>query len=276
MNSEYINPERLWRSRPAMDENIRSTLLSMLSEDRISRIDEVLDRRTSHITILLDRIFHPHNIAAVIRSADAFGLSTIHLIESEKKFTPSIANSNNGNDHEHSTSDALKSPGISMGSEKWVQVKRHSETQNAIQELRESGFTLVCLCPPPLYGTTKETLENKSPSEKRNEPICISELPFEEKLCLVFGSELEGLSKELTSEADILAFIPMYGFVESFNISVACAITLFCSTIPKTKAERRTAQLTPYEKEILRDEWIKKSVPRVDRILPQLEKRAKD
>jgi len=259
-----------------MDEQTRRTLLSMLTDERILRIEEVLDRRTSHITILLDRIYHPHNIAAVIRSADAFGLSTIHLIESEKKSTSPIPNSKSEIDHENTTSDALKSPGISMGSEKWVQVKRYRETSNAIKELRESGFTLVCLCPPPLYGTSKEKLENISSLRNRNEPICITELPFEEKLCLVFGSELEGLSKELTSEADILAFIPMFGFVESFNISVACAITLFCSTIPKTKPERRTVKLNVEEKGKLRDEWIKQSVPRVDLILPQLEKRAKE
>jgi tRNA (guanosine-2'-O-)-methyltransferase len=231
-----------------MIDTTRNMLLEMLTPERISRIDEVLDKRTSHLTILLDRIYHPHNIAAVLRSADAFGISTVHLIESE-------ATSRNG------ISDAQKSPGISLGSEKWVNVIRYSSGHEAVDAIKSNGFKIVSLAPPPLEKMDRE----------KTDTVCVTELPFEEKLCLLFGSELEGIDPDLESESDIQAFIPMYGFVESFNISVACAITLFCSILKKTSPERRTIKLPDEERSQLRDQWIRKSVSRVDEVIAHIE-----
>lgn len=241
-----------------MIDTTRNTLLEMLTPERISRIDEVLDKRTSNLTILLDRIYHPHNIAAVLRSADAFGISTVHLIESE-------ATSKNG------ISEAQKSPGISLGSEKWVNVVRYTSGSDAVSQIKQAGFKIVSLAPPPLEKMNDDSSEMDSfPTS-----ICVTELPFEEKLCLLFGSELEGIHPDLEGESDIKAFIPMYGFVESFNISVACAITLFCSILKKTSPERRTVKLPEEARHALRDQWIKKSVSRVDEVITHIENSSK-
>jgi tRNA (guanosine-2'-O-)-methyltransferase len=236
-----------------MNDEIKNTLIAMLSAERLGRIDSVLDHRTSGLTILLDRIHHPHNIAAVLRSADAFGLKTVHLIESTAIDVTSV-------------SEAQKSPGISLGSEKWVEVVRHTSGPEALHTLKSQGFTVVTLTPPPLPSS------KRTENQKKN--LCVTDLPFENKLCLLFGSELEGVDPELEAVSDLSAHIPMYGFVESFNISVACAITLFCSVISKTHPERRTAFLSPSEKEKLRNDWIKKSIPRSEEVVAQLEKRA--
>ncbi len=245
-----------------MNDAITDIVIGMLSPERLERIDHVLENRTSSLTILLDRIHHPHNIAAILRSADAFGIRSVHLIESSKNNDKSL-------DEKH-ISEAQKSPGISMGTEKWVEIVRHSSGREAIQSLKTEGFTIVTLNPPPINPPTDNLTSNGSSKDC----ISITELPFEKKLCLLFGSELEGVDPALEHEADISAYIPMYGFVESFNVSVACAITLFCSVIKKTSPERRTPPLSETEKGALRDKWIKQSIPRSKEVLANLEKRS--
>lgn len=241
-----------------MNEQIKTTLLDMLSPERLARIDTVLENRTSNLTILLDRIHHPHNIAAVMRSADAFGVKTVHVIE---------ASNNQGK----SLSEAQKSPGISLGTEKWIEVVKHPSGLEAIKTLKKEGYTIVTFAPPPIGESS--TSDTTNSTENSLNSICVTELPFEKKLCLLFGSEVEGVHPELQAESDLKSYIPMYGFVESFNISVACAITLFCSILGKTSPERRTAHLNETEREILREDWIKKSIPRSDEIIQHLSKR---
>lgn len=236
-----------------MDTQIKNTLTSMLSSSRLERIDNVLSFRTSSLTILLDRLHHPHNIAAVLRSADAFGLKTVHLIE------PEIS------------SNANKASGISLGTEKWVEVITHKSHKDAVAFLKNNAFKLISLKPPLIPNSIESSSEVGSVDNIPNLPV--TELPFEEKICLMFGSELHGLNEELEAEADLNAHIPMYGFVESFNVSVACAICLFCSTINKTSAHRRAMPLDDNEKEVLKTEWIKKSVSKSDKIIENLEKR---
>ena len=230
------------------EEFISFELEKLLTEERISRIDSVLKNRTTSLTIVLENIAHSHNISAVLRSADAFGISKVHILNSDK-----------------SSGNIGLSDGISLGSEKWVEVEFHTSKSLMVTSLKEQGFTLSALVPP-----------NISAMEKKNqgiELVPVSRLPFEKPLALLFGNEVNGLSKELTDAADILAFIPMYGFVESFNISVACAITLFCSTIEESSPSKRTDPITPEQNTFLRQDWIKKSVQNVDLVIKSLLKR---
>ena len=141
------------------------------------------------------------------------------------------------------------SPKITQGTERWVDLVRHNSAQNALAYLRERGFLLVVLEPQE----TSEVHVSRT-------VIPVSQLPFEKRLALIFGNEREGVSKVLRQAADIAAYVPMKGFVESLNISVACAITLFCSGIPAVTPERRTAPLSEQERETKRSSWIKSGV----------------
>lgn len=221
------------------ERNLFEELEKILTPERISRIDSILDSRTNQITLILDNITHLHNVSAVIRTAEAFGLTDIHLINDRQIL-----------------SDEL-SDGISLGTEKWINVYRHKTSIELVQELKTKGFSLVALLPP----------------DKNSSSIPVSLLPFEKPLALMFGNEVNGLGAKLIEAADILAYIPMKGFVESLNISVACAITLFCSTIEKAAPASRTQQLDPKIKNEIRKEWIKKSIQNVDIVERNLKKR---
>ena len=211
-------------------------LSKFLLPKRLEKLDSVLNNRTNNLTIVLDRIKNYHNISAVIRTADAFGINKIHLVGGSFEYTS----------------------GISLGTEKWLEIKKYDSAKIAIKELKEQNYKTVVMQP--------ESFEAKK-------PIAVNELPFEQKLALVFGNEKHGVAKEYKKTADIFAYIPMYGFVESLNISVACAITVFCSTIPKAKTKRRLASISEEKKAELKSKWLKQDVRNSDIILKDIERR---
>lgn len=214
------------------------SLEQFIADTRRERLESVLKQRTNNLTVLLDRVTNFHNISAVLRSADAFGLRDVHLI---------------GRGFEYSKT-------ISKGSENWMQILRHQNAESAIANLRGKGFKLAVLRARKL----NEPIDNNCP---------VYALPFEEKLALVFGNEKRGPSKEILDAADLTAHIPMFGFVESFNISVAAAITLFCSTFSGAFAERRPARLSDREQAELWDLWLRKSVFEGEKILEEVSRR---
>lgn len=227
----------------SFEEPIKESLWEMLTEERKVRIENTLKNRTTSTTIVLDRVFHEHNISAVIRSADAFGISNIHLL------SPNFSSQR----------------GISLGAEKWVNIKLHSDTQSMIAELKNENFKLVGLVPP--------NPENQLEGTNKVDNIPISSLPFEEKLALVFGSEGEGISEELINACEIKAHIPQYGFVESLNVSVACAITLYTSRLHVDSIAKRVKDLEEDTYKEMQWDWTKKSTTNAELVISELEKR---
>lgn len=219
---------------------ITRELSALITEERKEKINSILDKRTDSITIVLDRISHTHNISAVIRSADAFGISTIHIISDKEKLYSSDF-----------------SEGISLGSEKWIQLKYYTSYEDLIKHLRSKDYKLVALLPP----------------EKSEKSIPVSTLPFDTSLALLFGNEVQGLSTELIASSDIHAYIPMYGFAESLNISVSCAITLYSSTISTAIPQKRGLALDTYLRNELYADWVRKSVNNVEVVERNLKQR---
>ncbi len=211
-------------------------LANFLLPERLEKLESVLNNRTENLTIVLDNIKNYHNISAVIRTADAFGVNKIHLVAGNFEYTS----------------------GISLGAEKWLEIEKHKSSESVIKNLKEQGYKLVVMQPESFDART---------------PMAVNELPFEEKLALVFGNEKNGVAQEFKDSADIFAFIPMYGFVESLNISVACAITVFCSTIPKAKTARRVETFSEEKKTSLKSRWLKQDVKNSDIILKDIERR---
>lgn len=204
-----------------------SILEQFILPQRLKRLDDVLAQRSRTLTIVLDRVQNYHNISAVVRSADAFGVADIHLI---------------GDVFDYSRK-------ITLGTERWVNLIRHSCAEEALEHLRGCGYSLVVLQP-----------ENHNASKNLPPSMAVTNLPFEKRLALIFGNEKDGISRIFAEAADVHAYIPMKGFVESLNISVACAICLFCSTIASTQAARRTHPLSEEEQQELRTQWLKQGV----------------
>lgn len=202
-------------------------LRNFISEDRFERINSILDQRTDHLTIVLEDLHKSHNANAVLRSCEGFGIQDVHIIENRNTFD------------EAST--------VSIGAHNWLSLHRYNDVTECFQKLKSEGYKII--------ATT--------PHEKDTE---LSELDITEKTALVFGTELEGVSENVINQADGFIRIPMYGFSESFNISVSAAICMHSFT-----QELRTSDvnwsLTEAYKTQLRFQWIKKTIKAGDQLV---------
>ncbi len=169
-----------------------SHLSSLITEDRWNRFQEVSAERTQYITVVLENIYQPLNASAVLRSADCFGIQDVHVIENYNEFNP---------DRE-----------VAMGSSRWLNIERYNEKENntlqCIQKLKKKGYRIVATTPHKIDCNLQEFDLKKG------------------KIALMFGTEMEGLTDIALQESDEYLKIPMYGFTESFNLSVAAAVCL--------------------------------------------------
>ncbi|QDU37564.1 tRNA (guanosine(18)-2'-O)-methyltransferase [Maioricimonas rarisocia] len=212
------------------DTELYEYLQQFLTAERLQRIDEVLSFRTRHITVVLEDVFQPHNISAVLRSSDAFGVQDVHVIENYNEFETRRK--------------------IAAGTDRWLTIHRYQDEvdprKRCVEHLRARGYRLVGTSP---HGRT----------------MSISELPIDEPVALVFGGEKEGVSDELLAACDERVFLPMYGFVESFNISVAAAIALNDLTT-RLRQSGIDWGLTSDERDVLRRDWVRASVRHLEAI----------
>lgn len=202
--------------------NLISKLSDVINDDRIERLQEVLNQRTRYLTVVLDDIYQPQNSSAVIRTCECIGIQDLHIIEDRNA---------------HKTSrDVVK------GSSKWISLNHHDKNRiDCIKKLRDNDYKIVAM-----------TLSEDS--------IPLESLPINEKLALCFGCEETGLDKEIEESADYKVQIPINGFTQSYNISVSAGISLYY-LYNKIKATEQSWQLNNAEKEELLIDWLSKSTP---------------
>ncbi len=197
-----------------------------LTENRKARFEEVIKYRTRHITVVLEDVFQAHNASAVLRSCDLTGIQDVHAIE-------------NRNQYDVNTE-------IDMGSSKWLNLYRYNgkehNTLDAYKSLRNQGYRIVATTP-------------------HKNDFTLDTLPIEGKFALVFGTELTGLTNIAIDNADEYLRIPMYGFTESYNISVSAALSLFTLS-ERVRKSNINWQLSEKEKEDILLEWSRRSVKR--------------
>ncbi len=160
----------------------------MLLEERRARVDAVIARRTRNLCVVLEEVEDPHNLAAVLRTCEAFGLQEVHVIESEKaRFYPN--------------------PKITQGAEKWLDILQHKTVVDCIEYLHGRGFKV--------YATSPKA-----------GAISLYDLSFEGKFAMLFGNEVDGVTPRAIAHADGTFWVPMRGMVPSMNISVAAAVSV--------------------------------------------------
>jgi len=200
-------------------------VLEPLSEERRrARLLEVAAGRVGSVTLLMDAPQDPHNAAAALRSCDAFGVPELHVVPRDEPFAFGRK--------------------VSQGTERWVDVVLHTTPEDAVRELRERRFTLVATHPKG--------------------ELTPEDLPAIDRLCLVVGNERDGISEALTSAAERSVRVPMRGFVESLNLSVAAALLLRAATLG------RSGDLSAEERRKLYAVGLVRSVPRAEEILSAL------
>lgn len=212
-------------------EGLYSYLSTFLTPSRQELFNKMVTERTSHIRVVVEDIYQPHNASAVLRSCDCFGVQHVHVIE-------------NRNSYELSKR-------VSLGSNKWLSMHYHnSKSHNTVpclKQLKSEGYKII--------ATT--------PHEKSS---MIQHLDISEPIALVFGNEIAGVSEEVKEHADGFVKVPMYGFTESFNISVAAAISLY-ELCHRLREEVPNWQLSDEEQEKVKLEWAKHSIKKSDLLI---------
>lgn len=213
------------------DTKLIAYLENFVTEKRRALFKRVLNERTRHITVAIEDIFKPHNSSAVVRSCDVFGIQDVHIIENKYKF--------------------YASKKIAKGAQKWLDffVYQQRDTNNTlacIADLRAKGYQIVAATP-------------------HNETCLLQNFDINKKSAFFFGVEKAGLSKDVINNADSFVKIPMTGFTESLNISVAAAVILQDITL-RLKNSTISWQLSELEKEEKYLEWLEKSIKSVEKI----------
>lgn len=183
-----------------------------VTEARRARFEEVLAARLGTLTVVLEDLYDAHNGAAAIRSIEAFGLAEVHAVEGANAFRYST--------------------GITMGCERWLDIVRHTDVESCLASLKARGMVITATLPDA--ATTLEDLDGGKPR------------------ALLFGNEHEGVSPRALELCDELVRIPMFGFTESFNLSVSVALTLQWAA-----ARRRAALGAPGDLKEERKQWLR-------------------
>lgn len=162
-----------------------------MTSKRVARIKEVVSKRQKYLTIVLENIHDPHNVSAILRSADAVGVDKIFLIYNTNKF-PKIGK-------------------VSSGSaKKWIELERYDNVKDCFKKLKSEKYKI--------YST------HISGSKKN---VSLFELDLTKRTAIVFGNEHTGVSEEVKNLADKNFMIPMFGMIQSLNVSVATAVCMY-------------------------------------------------
>jgi len=210
-----------------MDNFVKKKLIEYLktfvTKKRLELLEEKLELRTKKVTLVLEDIYQSRNISAAMRSADCFGIQDIHIIENRNEFT--------------------KDESVSLGANKWINIIKHNKKKNntidCIKHLKKSGYQIIAT-------TTKKP------------DIFLEEIDVKKnKIAILLGTELTGLSNEAIKLSDKKMKINMYGFTESLNISASAAI---CCQYLSKKVRETDWKVNENEKLNIMLEWLRNTV----------------
>jgi tRNA (guanosine-2'-O-)-methyltransferase len=192
---------------------------SLLSPERLARIESVIETRLHSVTVVLDRLIDPHNVAAILRTAEGMGIGTARLVM-------------------HHEQDAVAHRRVTKDADKWLSLSQVATGAEAARGLVARGFAVYAghLC---------------------EEAILVSDLPVDQPIALLFGNEHEGPSAETLAACTGSFRIPMAGFTQSFNVSVAAAIAMFSVAQKRRAFLNRAGDLDPAQKRALWSRYLR-------------------
>lgn len=219
-----------------MADSLYDFLKQCVTEDRLQRFEDVLTHRTRHLTLVLENIHHEHNASACLRTCDCFGIQDVHIVESNNSFSPNRE--------------------IALGASQWLTIQRYRATESGGQQSAEDDN----------YSTTRHCLRQLRDAgyrilatSPRQHSVPLHDVKMTQRTAVVFGAEQLGVSDVAVAEADELIHIPMYGFTESFNISVSVALVLQ-RLVARMRQDGVDWKLAPEETQVLREQWVKQTL----------------
>ena len=210
----------------SLQRQLTSYLAGFLTDHRKALLERLILERTRHLTVVVEDMYHAHNASACLRSCDCFGVQDFHVIESRNRF------------------DVARD--IARGATQWLTMHRHrtsdcepDSTTACINHLKTAGYQIV-VTSPHNADCDLETYDISRPT------------------ALLFGNEKDGASPTALQLADHVMQVPMYGFTESFNISVAVAVCLH-HLVWRMRQLNIDRRLVPSEREELLHDWVRVS-----------------
>jgi tRNA (guanosine-2'-O-)-methyltransferase len=185
------------------------------SDQRLQKIKDVVHWRQFSLRVVMENIHDPHNVSAVFRTCDAVGVPKISLLYNVESF-PRISKTS------------------SSSANKWIEVEKFKDTKDCFDELRSQGFKIY------------SSMLNKN-------AVNLYEIDLAQKVALVFGNEKRGVSANAEKLADETFYIPMRGMIQSLNVSVAAAVTLY-------EAQRQRLEKGMYNNSELANEELEKLI----------------
>lgn len=213
-------------------ETVLDAATPLLDESRIARLEQGLAAKLQSITVVLENLYDPHNGAAAVRSAEAFGLCDLHTVDG-------------------TTGTFQVAPDVCRGTQKWIDLHSHNSASECASQLREQGFVLCATVP----GAELE----------------LEQLPVDRPLAIWFGNERDGLSAEARALCDHTVSIEMHGFCQSFNLSVSVAMFVHRLAAKRRAHLGSVGDLTPEQRDLLRARWRAISTRGLDKVLRRLE-----
>ncbi len=203
-------------------------LSEFMTPERHSTLESTLANRTQYMTILSENTFHSQNASALMRHCDAFGVQRMHAVEE--------------------LCDFKTYADIVRGTDKWVDITRYSNTDEAITALKADGYRVVATT-PHRHDTTPEDFNVEGG-----------------KFALVFGTEHAGISQRVIDQADEFLMIPMCGMVESLNVSAAASILIYMLS-QRLRMSEVDWRLSESEQLEVLYKWMRRSIRECDGIL---------
>ncbi|KAI8471479.1 MAG: Alpha/beta knot methyltransferase [Monoraphidium minutum] len=209
------------KGRVLTSDEVARLLSGQVSEQRLARLRSVVAARCYGIIPVIEGLHDVGNMSAVCRSADALGLGAVHCVVNGTKYK--------------------QSQRTTAGAEKWLDVKVWTSTESCLGGLKRAGYQIV---------TT--ALSDRS--------VPIQDIDWTRPTAFVMGNERDGVTQAAVDMADAVAVIPMMGFVESFNVSVAAALIMWEAQQQRMRRLGRTGDLSPREAEVLLSEFLIRGV----------------
>ncbi|CAN5438247.1 RNA methyltransferase [soil metagenome] len=211
-------------------EEVLKHLAPRLTAERWAKIQKVVSNRTCDVTPVLENIYDRGNISAVFRSSEAFGFQNVNVIELGEKFK--------------------ESQRVTAGAEKWLDIVRYKQTVTAVAAIREKGYQILAT---HLDGDAKP----------------LAQMDLSKPTAIVFGNEKDGISPDMIELCDATVILPMRGFVQSYNISVAAAIAFQTISSHREQAGVKV-DLTEEQRRILEAHYCLRTLDNAVEILTRL------
>ncbi len=208
--------------------DVIQALAPQLSDERMERIDEIIAGRTYDVAPVVEGVINTGNVSAVMRTAEGLGFQPFHVIQNDVPFKHSAR--------------------TTQGAQKWLDVHMWEKTAGCVSHLQEEGYSVVV-------------------TALTDSAVPLEEIDFTRKTALVFGNEAAGCTQTMLEMADQTCILPSPGFVQSYNISVAAAMSLYAAFAARVRHFGTNGNLSGTEQERLRADFYFRSVRSAQSIL---------